>query len=174
MQALFTAEMLAYAHHNTVPLDYVLLTSQVVGTPASDIEELPPKGCYLNGLILEGATWDFKDQCLQEPDMSKRVTMMPVLWVHPDHHKAGSESTATTEAGRKSHPHARSSLSPTRAPPGSQAPRYLCPVYCTNRRRVHYNQHADEFILSTMLDAGKRQSAHWVFRSVAMFCAFAE
>merc|ERR1719223_1833731 len=48
-----------------------------------DVSEAPKDGCYLTGLYLEGAAWDFEKGCLRRQDPKVLVTELPILQVVP-------------------------------------------------------------------------------------------
>lgn len=66
------------------PLDKSTLYTKVTSymTP----EEVPEKlemGCYITGLYLEGASWDFESNELKRQEPKELVTEMPVMQVVP-------------------------------------------------------------------------------------------
>lgn len=40
-------------------------------------------GCYIYGLFLDGAKWNYKDNYLAEPDKGKLFSEMPMIWLIP-------------------------------------------------------------------------------------------
>ena len=59
------------------------LTFQVLKEPASELKTRPELGCYITGLYLEGARWDFTDHELAESKPKELYTNMPVIWLKP-------------------------------------------------------------------------------------------
>jgi dynein heavy chain len=57
----------------------------LVQAGGDDTQSLPaPKeGCYMKGMILEGAKWDMNQACLCEPDPMALYAPMPVIHFKP-------------------------------------------------------------------------------------------
>ena len=49
----------------------------------SEITKSPDNGCYIRGLFLEGAQWDYANNVLAESRPKELYTDMPVLWLKP-------------------------------------------------------------------------------------------
>lgn len=47
------------------------------------IEEPPEKGCYIEGLFLEGSRWDHQEEILTESRPKELYTDMPPIWLDP-------------------------------------------------------------------------------------------
>lgn len=66
------------------PLDKsTLFTTVTQMLSADEVQEKPEDGCYISGLFLEGAAWDFERQCLKPQDPKVLITQIPVLKVTP-------------------------------------------------------------------------------------------
>jgi len=66
------------------PLDKSTLFSQVLAVrDESEITERPKEGCYVSGLYLEGAAWDYDRNCLRPQDPKVLVVPLPLLHVIP-------------------------------------------------------------------------------------------
>ena len=50
---------------------------------AEDVEGTLEYGCYVTGLYLEGAAWDFENMCLKRQDPKVLVVELPLLQVIP-------------------------------------------------------------------------------------------
>jgi len=66
------------------PLDKSTLYTKVTkfATP-EDVKEAPEDGCYITGLYLEGAGWDFEASVLKRQDPKVLVIELPILEVIP-------------------------------------------------------------------------------------------
>ena len=49
----------------------------------SQVKEKPVDGCYISGMYLEGAAWDFEKGQLRRQDPKVLITEMPILQVVP-------------------------------------------------------------------------------------------
>ena len=66
------------------PLDKSTLYTKVTQyTDASQITERMPHGAYVQGLYLEGASWDLEKSILRRQDPKVLVTELPILQVIP-------------------------------------------------------------------------------------------
>lgn len=48
-----------------------------------DIKEAPEDGCYIYGLFLEGAKWDYAKHCLGDSDPKKLFVEVPLMHLDP-------------------------------------------------------------------------------------------
>jgi dynein heavy chain len=66
------------------PLDRTTLTSYVTKyTNSKQLAEKPEDGCYVQGVYLEGASWNHKDGCLQKQKPKVLIEELPILLVVP-------------------------------------------------------------------------------------------
>ncbi|CAN0277756.1 unnamed protein product, partial [Hapterophycus canaliculatus] len=63
-QAFLTGASQNFARRYTIPIDHVGFSQESM--PKDAYEEGPEDGVYVNGLFLEGATWDKKEMRLAE------------------------------------------------------------------------------------------------------------
>ena len=47
------------------------------------LDKRPNEGCYIKGLFLEGARWDFEEHELTESRPKELYTDVPVIWMKP-------------------------------------------------------------------------------------------
>ena len=81
--ALFTALLQFSARKNGVPINVLDFEFPVVSSEASSIQEPPAEGAYIQGLFLEGASWDFEHHCLTDPRPMELYSQMPVIHFKP-------------------------------------------------------------------------------------------
>ena len=140
----------AAATRDTVSFDFIVMAKEV-----GSIAEKPPDGCYIHGLYLEGAAWDAAGCALMEARPKELYVSFPPLWLNPK---------------------------TDRAPPTEGV--YSCPVYKTLTRAgtLSTTGHSTNFVLNVELPSKEpcsgpfskyceTFSAHWIKRSVALFCA---
>ena len=121
-------------------------------------DELPGSakdGAYIHGLFLEGARWDAEKSTVDKSRPKELYVSFPPLWLNPK---------------------------TDRAPPTEGV--YSCPVYKTLTRAgtLSTTGHSTNFVLNVELPSKEpcsgpfskyceTFSAHWIKRSVALFCA---
>lgn len=65
-------------------MDKSTLYTTVTKTKNSDeIKKKPEHGCYIQGLYLEGASWDIEAGCLVRQQPKELVTEMPIIQIIP-------------------------------------------------------------------------------------------
>ncbi|KAI8464229.1 MAG: flagellar alpha dynein [Monoraphidium minutum] len=74
-KAFLTAVMQTYARANRLPLDVMRFVT--------DVTEAAPLGCYIHGLVLEGARWDREEGRLRDSAPGELHQQMPVIQVRP-------------------------------------------------------------------------------------------
>ena len=83
-ESYLTALIQAACRKNGWPLDRSTLYTTVTNfVSESDVTERPPTGCYVQGLYLEGASWDLGDSVLSKPIPKQLVCELPILRVTP-------------------------------------------------------------------------------------------
>ena len=110
------------------------------------IDVKPRFGCYITGLYLEGAGWDFDACCLKTQDANVLVTELPVVQVTP-------VEASKTRAGAGSSPSLESTDRTFKAP-----------VYVTQARR---NATGHGLVFEADV-ASKTHSSHWVLQGTAL------
>ncbi|ORZ30920.1 dynein heavy chain and region D6 of dynein motor-domain-containing protein [Catenaria anguillulae PL171] len=65
-QAFLTGTMQNYARKYQIPIDKLAYGFHVVKEPWESIKKRPEDGCYIRGLLIEGARWDADAQALAE------------------------------------------------------------------------------------------------------------
>ena len=145
-QAFLTGTLQNYARKMTFSIDSVSFEFVVEDTLTVDNTKAGPEdGCYIRGLFLEGARWDFDTHVVAESRPKELYTDMPFIWMKP-------------AKGLK---------------PKTEGI-YTCPTYKTLTRAgtLSTTGHSTNFVM--MLDIPSEHSQqHWVNRGVALFCALA-
>jgi dynein heavy chain len=79
-----TAILQVSSRANGVSIDTLSYENPVLQTAMADSIEHPPKeGVYVNGLYLEGATWNFPGGFLEEPRPMELLSFMPIIHFLP-------------------------------------------------------------------------------------------
>jgi dynein heavy chain len=66
------------------PLDKTALVTKVTKIlDPSEITERPEMGCYISGLSMEGASWDFEKSCLVRQKPKELIVNMPIIHLLP-------------------------------------------------------------------------------------------
>ena len=84
----------------------------------AELTSRPSNGCFIRGLFLEGARWDYEKHELAESRPKELYTDMPIIWLKP---------TANREKPEKGI--------------------YECPVYKTLTRAGKFSCHVIEILL---------------------------
>ncbi|XP_068576471.1 dynein axonemal heavy chain 1 [Cebidichthys violaceus] len=142
-QAFLTGTLQNYARRSGTSIDTIGFDFEVIVKSASEITEKPNAGCYIQGLFLEGARWDYEAGQLSESRPMELYTEMPVIWLIPK---------------------------PNRKPPTSGV--YVCPIYKTLTRAgtLSSTGHSTNYVMAVELPTDLSQR-HWIKRGVALICA---
>ena len=135
-QAFLTGVLQTHARKHSVPIDNIKFSFEFI----ERVQSAPEEGCLIQGLFLEGASWDFQNKVLAEPLPKVLFCEMPVIWLKPCL-KGISETVAA----------------------------YECPVYKTSKRAgvLSTTGHSTNFIMSILLPTNHDQK-HWVKRGAAL------
>lgn len=132
----------AHKHENWA-LDSVVLHAEVTDIDnAESVRGAPKEGVYVNGLFMDGAAWNSKENSITESQPKKLFANLPILLV-----------TAVTKAAKKS-------MTGDYGPYGG----YDCPVYKYPVRTDRY------LIMVAHLPSRDRRPLHWILRGVALLC----
>ncbi|XP_054472107.1 dynein axonemal heavy chain 1 [Anoplopoma fimbria] len=142
-QAFLTGTLQNYARRSGTSIDTIGFDFQVIVKSASEITEKPNAGCYIQGLFLEGARWDYDAGQLSESRPKELHTEMVIIWLIPK---------------------------PNRKPPTSGF--YVCPIYKTLTRAgtLSTTGHSTNYVMAVELPTDHSQR-HWIKRGVALICA---
>jgi len=112
------------------------------------INQKPKEGCYINGLFLEGASWDETNNILEESVYKVLYKPMPIIWMIPIEEKKDVDKFPNL---------------------------YSCPLYKTSERKgtLMTTGHSTNFILPIYLNSNKTKD-HWVKRGVALLTQLTE
>eukprot|EP00488_Nonionellina_sp_1-RS-2012_P003245 TRINITY_DN6749_c0_g1_i1.p1 TRINITY_DN6749_c0_g1~~TRINITY_DN6749_c0_g1_i1.p1 ORF type:complete len:115 (-),score=34.05 TRINITY_DN6749_c0_g1_i1:95-439(-) len=105
----------------------------------------PEDGCYVYGMYLEGAQWDWTKNILSESKAKQLFCSMPILWFKPTRI---TKAVATNQ---------------------NKNTFYNCPIYKTSRRAgsLSTTGHSTNYVLTAQIPTDKPQK-HWILRGVAM------
>ncbi len=108
-----------------------------------DLTQSPADGCYIRGLFVEGARWDYGLNVLGESRPKELFTEMPILWLQPETNRQIPTSGI-----------------------------YMCPVYKTLTRAgtLSTTGHSTNFVFTIEVPSSKSQQ-YWIKRGVALICA---
>lgn len=83
-QAFITGMLQNYARKHVIAIDKLGFEYRIVDdkTP-QDIKERPEDGCYIYGMYLEGARWDFKKHMLTTSKPKELYSDMPLILILP-------------------------------------------------------------------------------------------
>ena len=145
-QAFLTGTLQNFARKMNFSIDTVSFSYKVTDELTVENAKTPPvDGCYIRGLFLEGARWDYSAHILDESRPKELYTDMPFIWLKPEQNRIKQEFGI-----------------------------YNCPVYKTLTRAgtLSTTGHSTNFVLFVEVPADKPQS-HWINRGVALFTALA-
>lgn len=67
-QAFITGTLQNFARKHVIAVDKIAFEYKIMDTTShNDITEKPEDGCYMYGIYLEGARWDFKKHYINNP-----------------------------------------------------------------------------------------------------------
>lgn len=142
-QGFLTGTLQNYARSSSISIDVITFDFEVMKKTEAELTSRPSNGCFIRGLFLEGARWDFDKHELTESRPKELYTDMPIIWLKP---------TANREKPDKGI--------------------YECPVYKTLTRAgtLSTTGHSTNFVLPVEIPSSQPQR-HWIKRGVALMCA---
>lgn len=148
-QGFLTGVLQRHARQYRVPIDSLAFTFKALDVfDEHNVERPPEDGVYIYGLHLDGACWDAKAGCLDDPAVGQAARELGGFARLPVIH-----------------------FIPTRQP--KYNPRdYVCPVYKTSVREgtLSTTGHSTNFVIACYLPSGHRDPEHWVLRGTALIC----
>ena len=83
-QAFLTGTKQNYARNHTIAIDKLAFEFVILDDKKpEDIKEKPKDGCYVYGMLLEGARWNYKDHILDDSLPKELYTDIPLIWFMP-------------------------------------------------------------------------------------------
>ena len=137
-QSFITATLQNFARKYTIPIDELGLDFEVLSNETGQVP--PTDGVFVQGLFLEGARWDRKENIITESLSKVLYDSLPIIWFKPK--KMTEIQSAST---------------------------YTCPVYKTSARRgvLSTTGHSTNFVIALRL-VTEMPEKHWVLRGVAI------
>lgn len=150
-QSFLTGILQNFARKYTISIDQLVFDFDFLDDPedASNLDlkyKTPDEGCYIYGLYLEGARWDYQSKALAESFNKVLFSRSPIIWLKP-----------TEQDKLRDFPH------------------YKCPVYKTAERRgtLSTTGHSTNFIMNINMNSDTSES-HWIKRGVALLCQLSD
>lgn len=148
-QSFLTGIKQNFARSFKYPIDQVDFRFEILKyADAERAQKEPPKhGCFLQGLFLEGASWNDETGVLMESKHGEMHISMPILNFVP------MLLTNATEEAQE----------------GDQTQKYACPTYKTGERfgTLLTTGHSTNYVMNILLPTDVPPN-HWVKRSVAL------
>lgn len=141
-QAFITGTLQNYARKHVIAIDRLSFEIRILDhTNHTEIKQKPEDGCYLYGMFLEGARWDYDRHCLTDSKPKELYSDMPLLQLVPI---------------------------PDRVPPKTGL--YNCPLYKVLSRRgtLSTTGHSTNFVMFVELPSKEHEDS-WVRAGVASF-----
>eukprot|EP00697_Spironema_sp_BW2_P002563 gnl/Spiro4/13397_TR7140_c0_g1_i1.p1 gnl/Spiro4/13397_TR7140_c0_g1~~gnl/Spiro4/13397_TR7140_c0_g1_i1.p1 ORF type:complete len:560 (+),score=128.04 gnl/Spiro4/13397_TR7140_c0_g1_i1:402-2081(+) len=151
-QSFLTATLQNFVRKYHIPIDAIAFSFEVMPGKRNTITAPAPDGCYIDGLYLESAKWDYEHHAITEPDAKVLYSEMPVIWLKP------RQKSEEANDARQRHTFT-----------------YNIPVYKTLARAgvLATTGHSTNFVLDMRLPAS-RPASHWIKRGVALFCSLSD
>ncbi|KAJ1514588.1 Dynein heavy chain 1, axonemal [Coelomomyces lativittatus] len=142
-QAFLTGTLQNFARKYSLPIDTIQFSFKILKDSWDRIQSGPEDGCYIRGLLLEGARWDSTIEALNESRPKELYSDMAVIWLLPIQHRVKPTSGI-----------------------------YDCPVYKTLTRAgtLSTTGHSTNYVLTIELKTNHPPS-HWIKRGVALICS---
>lgn len=142
-QGFMTAALQTYARQTKIPIDKLVFETKILDKMGEDITEIPEKGVYIYGHLLEGCKWDTNKKVLCESERGVLTQYLPAVWIYAV--KIEEYNNDNT---------------------------YSCPVYKTLLRKGELSTTGQSTNWIMMLDVPTTiDPTHWINRGVAMIYA---
>ena len=82
-QAFLTGTLQNFARKYYLPIDTVSFDFLMKSEKPEEVKEAPEDGCYVHGLFIEGARWDFENKTLTDSRPKELYTSLPILHLNP-------------------------------------------------------------------------------------------
>ena len=83
-QAFITGNLQNYARKHIIAVDKISFEFRIVDEKThTDITEKPEDGCYVYGIFLEGARWDYKKHLMNNPYPKELFSDLPLMQLFP-------------------------------------------------------------------------------------------
>jgi len=83
-QAFVTGTLQNYARKHVIAIDRLSFEFRILDDKSfADVKEKPKDGCYIYGMFLEGARWDYQHHRLTESKPKELYSDVPLIWLVP-------------------------------------------------------------------------------------------
>lgn len=146
LQSFTTAALQNYARKHKLPIDTVGFDFKMLGMNSEEYTEPPEDGIYIQGLFLDGCSWDAEKKVLCESSPKVLFTSAPVIHLVP---------MLITDF--------------------AQFQYYECPVYRTAERKgvLATTGHSTNFLMFIRMPT-ELPDYHWTLRGVCMLCSLSD
>jgi dynein heavy chain, axonemal len=80
-QALMTGVLQNYARAASIAIDRLMWNFEILKDSEGTWPDPPAKGCYINGLFMEGARWSNEDMVIADSIPKVLISTVPILWL---------------------------------------------------------------------------------------------
>ena len=147
-QAFLTGTLQNYARKHKKEIDLLVFKFKVVDTlNPKNINEKPEDGCYVSGLYIEGAKWNYSTHALDHPKNKELYSEMPMILFYPE---VFENNNSINNSNNKTN--------------------YVCPLYKVLSRQGELSTtgHSTNFVLNVDLPSLDNQEK-WIKAGAAMF-----
>lgn len=143
-QSFLTGCLQNFSRKYTLPIDLLVIEYVIQLNRSAGVR--PEEGQYCNGLYMEGARWDTKQNSIVESHPRALFDSLPLVWIRPC-----EKSKASTIAS------------------------YECPVYKTGSRRgtLSTTGHSTNYVTSMRIPTNVPDNV-WILRGVAILLSLSE
>jgi dynein heavy chain len=191
-QSFLTGVLQNYARRyriaiDEVNFDFTFINPKSLGEKPSH----PEFGAYIKGLFLEGASWDFQNECLSESHPKVLFSNAPVIWLKPcrvdelktqgiiinNDPSVNLSNDINSNLIQNNNNNTFDTSNTDITDQNIRKPKYFfeCPVYRTTARRgiLSTTGHSTNFVMSIRLPSVEPPQ-HWIERGVALICSLSE
>ena len=150
-QGFITGIFQTYARETKTPVNDVIINFHVMDVADSEINHKPNSGVYVNGLYLEGASWDNKEG-LVDQSPGDMYYKMPAIWFETTKFKEQNDEEEDDDEDEEKHENY-----------------YYCPMFKTTKRAqiISSSGNSVEKVIDVKLRSFKEEN-YWILRGAAL------